>query len=502
LNATRTGGTRRRALAGWLAIGLIIFVYYFGLATQFRFEPWPTTSGGFVFNSQLRSLLEGRFDIDPRIIGNEAFVREGKTYTYFGILPALLRLPLLNQLWRDWTTAFCVLAATMSSLALFAAALTAVRAADTPVTRAMSLVLAASFILSGPQVELLGKPSVYVEAILWAYASACIFLYTVLPLLFGRPASVRRLSILGACAATALLARVSTGIALYAACAALFCALAWRWHIADLAWRSRALRLLPATAFMLAAALITVTVNTQRWGRPLEFAPLASNRYYAADPSRLERLARHGVFSLARVPDALSYYVAPAWFFAAPADSTRADRVADLFDGPEGPPIGVPQAQGLWIVLALLGATAWASGRAGIAWPAGVGLIAGGLVIGPLLMTSYHYLAFRYRAEFAPLMLLFALLGLHTLRTWLPRIGTPFRAMLLALAVAASATQILQAHAARHAYACTPMGSYTAARTAALACLASADRRSRGPSATAFESGDRNPSQPPMGAGR
>ncbi len=53
-----------RRTAAWLAIALLVFAYYLGLATQFAYEPWPATSGGFVFNSQLRALLAGRLDID------------------------------------------------------------------------------------------------------------------------------------------------------------------------------------------------------------------------------------------------------------------------------------------------------------------------------------------------------------------------------------------------------------------------------------------------------
>jgi len=323
---------------GGLALALLVFVYYVGLVTQFSYELWPTTSGGFVFNSQSRALLDGRLDIDPKVIGNEGFERDGRTYTYFGLWPALLRLPLANQLWRDWTSLSCALAATLAALALISAAAATAAPAERPLTRAIALTLAASFVLSGPQVELLGKPSVYVEAVLWAYAAACVFLCAALPLLYGRTATTARLTVLAACAAVALLARVSTGLALYVAFAAFVCVLAWRAIQTAGAWRTLLRRLLPGLALLAAAVLVTAVVNTQRWGRPFEFAPLTLNKYYAADPVRLERLARHGAFSLARLPDALSYYAAPGWFFAAPAGSARAVRVDDLFDGPEGPP--------------------------------------------------------------------------------------------------------------------------------------------------------------------
>ena len=51
--------------------------------------------GGLTFNSMLLHMLNGSFDVDPETIGIDGVVRNGLTYTYFGIVPALLRLPLL-----------------------------------------------------------------------------------------------------------------------------------------------------------------------------------------------------------------------------------------------------------------------------------------------------------------------------------------------------------------------------------------------------------------------
>src|SRR5205809_684359 len=50
---------------------------------------------GLTFNSMLLHLLDGSFDVDPETIGDEGVLRGGRVYAYFGIVPALLRLPLL-----------------------------------------------------------------------------------------------------------------------------------------------------------------------------------------------------------------------------------------------------------------------------------------------------------------------------------------------------------------------------------------------------------------------
>jgi len=466
--------TQRAGACALLAV--LLGVYYAGLATQFSYDLWPTTSGGFIFNSQLRALLDLRLDIDPNVIGMEGFVRDGKTYTYFGILPALLRLPLVNHLWLDWTTLSCVSAATMSALALIGAlnASLAGLPGSGPATVLRALV-AATVLCSGPQVELLGKASVYVEAVLWSYACACAFLWLSMPLLLGEAANRRRLALLAACAAVALLARVSTGLALYIASGLLALVLMRDWRATGWTWPAQVRHLLPAGLLLAAAIGATFTVNQQRWGNPLQFAVLTANKYYDADPVRLARLERHGAFALARIPHALAYYAAPGWFFAAPPDSARRAAVATLFDGPEGPPVGIVQAQPLWLGLAAVGLWSLLAGGSALRRDRAFAVLAG-LLVACVVITSYHYLAFRYRAEFAPAVLLLACLGTRRVNFSLrQRPGVPAHAaggFLLILAL----VQVLQAHATVKAHACTPFGSYAASRASAEACLQQGQR--------------------------
>lgn len=460
--------------SGWLGLAFLIFFYYLGVATGFSFDAWPSTSGGFVFNQQLRSLLDLRLDIDPRVIGNEAFVRDERSYTYFGIWSALLRLPVIGQLWRDWTTVYCAMAASIAAVCL----LKTTRDITTPASdhrqRLLLVAVSISLIFSGPQLELLGKPSVYVEAVLWGYASCCVFICAGVPLLLGRAPSQARLSVLAAAATAGLLARVSTGLSLYVACGALLAVVLLARQLRRPApslpprfW------LLPAM-LMTAGIVVSLAVNALRWGNPLEFAPLSLNRYYAADPVRLARLERQGAFSIGRVPDALSYYAAPDWFFAAEPGDARFARVAARFDGPEGPPVGIVQAQTLWLGLAAIGLFTLCRARLGWYPTSGIAAVALGLAVAPLVIASYHYLAFRYRAEFAPLILLFALLGLRVLLQRLPSVSPLLRGGILLFICSGAVWQLAQAHHAARAYACTPLGSYAAGKRAAAACLATA----------------------------
>src|SRR4029450_646893 len=47
------------------------------------------------FDLQARSMLHGRLDVPADRVGFEGFVTGGKTYVYFGVVPSLLRMPVL-----------------------------------------------------------------------------------------------------------------------------------------------------------------------------------------------------------------------------------------------------------------------------------------------------------------------------------------------------------------------------------------------------------------------
>src|SRR5947209_10425927 len=99
LRATTGGiGSREAQQAGdnTVAIALCLLVptvtYYALLVTALGstglFSP---VTYGLTFNSMLLHLLDGRFDVDPAVIGPEGYLRDGAIYAYFGIFPALFR---------------------------------------------------------------------------------------------------------------------------------------------------------------------------------------------------------------------------------------------------------------------------------------------------------------------------------------------------------------------------------------------------------------------------
>lgn len=68
-----------------LGIALLHYAFMLGASGEL-FVP---TVHGMTFNSMALNLLEGRFDVDPATIGDEAFERDGRSYAYFGIFLAL-----------------------------------------------------------------------------------------------------------------------------------------------------------------------------------------------------------------------------------------------------------------------------------------------------------------------------------------------------------------------------------------------------------------------------
>jgi hypothetical protein len=70
----------------------LAFTYF---VTEGDFHLFAWTHFGEFFDYQAVSLLGGRLDVPPKAIGFEAFVVDGKSYGYFGLTPALLRLPVI-----------------------------------------------------------------------------------------------------------------------------------------------------------------------------------------------------------------------------------------------------------------------------------------------------------------------------------------------------------------------------------------------------------------------
>lgn len=247
---------------------------------------------------------------------------------------------------------------------------------------------------------------IYHEAILWAWALAMLFIRLALPTVQGRDAATwHRLCALGGCAGLCLLTRSSTGVGLYLATGLilLFGLVADR--------RASAWRRVWAPSCVLGVFLVlTGLVNQGRWGNPLVFANLRMQTILVEEwPERLARLERHGLFDWHRLDIGILYYMLPLWTPQLERALPIESRLDELFDGIERPAASLLLTDPAWCLLSALGIIAIVRRRA----RTGETLVAAALAVLPTMMLIAWYLAFRYRIEFAPLLVLLSLIGLR-----------------------------------------------------------------------------------------
>lgn len=442
---------------------------YAVLLTRGDLDPFGAEPGGLTFNSMLSHMLRGRWDVDPAAIGSEAFVRDGRSYAYFGPLPALLRLPLL--LVPGWRTLHverlsCWLAILSGAAAQSGAVMLALSRAPAATRHALAPPLLLCCVLGGPPMLLAWSGAlIYHESILWAWALAMGFVLLAIRSLVRGPDAVT-LTAAAACAGLCLLTRSTTGAGLLAALGLLVLraltadaprpASAAPGDLArcagNVVGRFRRSGLWLPCVVAVASVAAALAVNQARWGNPLRFADMhAQVLQLAAHPDRLERLDRYGLFNIRRVWLGVLYYVAPVWTAGAEAAMPLDDRIARLFDALELPASSIVLTDPLWCVLAWRGATLTITGR-GLP---GAGALAAGLCLAPALMLMAWYMAFRYRMEFTPLLLALSCAGLAT---WVPPLdGTEAKRARLGL-LCLCLVQLVCVAAIGRGYCFAPMG--------------------------------------------
>ncbi len=281
------------------------------------FAPEPLDG---VFNSMLLNLLHGDFTVARAALGTEAFTRDGQTYAYFGVFPAVLRLLAMpfTDLAQAHLARLSCLTAIMLFLALQLRALLVVHDSLLPASRSplFLAVMVAATILSGPQLYLLASSWIYHEPIFWAAALGAAFNLVVVRAALGNAGlRVGAMAVLALLAGLAINTRPTIGVALYLGTALLAIG-------AALSFRLPGVGRLLATAPRLAAdprvwlaflilaafALAVGVVNDERFGNALTFHDY---RFYDAanlDPRRLDVALTDGEFNLNRIGVGVLYY--------------------------------------------------------------------------------------------------------------------------------------------------------------------------------------------------
>jgi hypothetical protein len=304
----------RAVLGVVLGAGLLLGAYYGFIVTHGTMRFVGHEPGYRIYWGMWRSLAQGRFDLDPADVQVEAFHRDGKTYTYYGIFPAFVRgaASLFGPPDRGGVSQIsCVLAGLTAVLGFLWAGL--VLGLHRGARRIPFVLLMVTLALATPVVISLALADIYNEAVLWGGAWGCLFnAFLIVFAESPREAPRARASLVGMAvsAGLSLLSRATTGF--FAGLELIGLA---AWMLSDGRRRKDASpdRRTLAIAAICYAALLAFAgiVNHARWGNPLQFRPLQLQEAFENKP-RGEVEAREGLFRLNRIATSACFYFWPA----------------------------------------------------------------------------------------------------------------------------------------------------------------------------------------------
>lgn len=412
---------------------------------------------GLTFNSMLLHLLDGTFDVDPQAIGDEGALRNGLTYTYFGVVLALLRLPLLwttDFATTDFTRLSCLAAVSVMALFKVGSALTVWRANPVRERATLATFLIISILIGGPQIQFL-RASIYQEVVSWAAAFGAAFVYVVLRGYYSPQGfTASRLAALAAIAGLCMLTRASTGLGLYLAFSLLCLALLWRGLPGDRRGWTTMLGRLAAPALIAAAfAVVAGIVNYYRWGSPLLFTDPQTHLWAMLHaPDRLRRAQEYGAFNIVRMGYALAYYFVPVWVLrGSDGELLWSAFQHRTINSVELPPSSFFVSDPLILALAIFALIQLIRDRRVIDRTVAVPVLAG-LAVPIALILTFISMTFRYRMEFYPFLDFCGFLGFGVLLSRMQR--PPARSF-----VAAALLGVVASHALWFLYMLSPFGS-------------------------------------------
>jgi hypothetical protein len=376
-------------------------------------------SYGTFYDLQAKAMLAGHLWLPKGAIGIEAFVHDGREYTYFGIFPSLIRIPflLLAPSLDGRMTAPSILVAWLVT-GLFSALLVwrvrVLGRGDIALGRgeASALgILVASITGGSALVYLAATPWVYDEDFAWSVALTVASLFALVGVL-ERPSRRR---FVGAGVAVLLTSLDRAPPAYGCEIAAIGIAIWFATRRGDpRRWTLAA----SALAVGLIPLVVAGAVNTAKFGSPFAL-PMASQVWTSVNAHRRAFLAANGgrAFSLRFLPSTLAAYMNPAGlsfssvfpYIAMP--TTPAQAVAGAVLDQTYPTAAIPASMPLLFLLGCWGVVTQVrrrpAGRLHLARLPLLGAAAG--CAGVLL---WGYIAGRYLADFIPFLLLASAVGL------------------------------------------------------------------------------------------
>lgn len=410
------------AAARWGAVAsLLVFAALLsGGRPAGLFEAGPFTSD--FFDAQAHALLEGHLDVDPDVPGIEGFVHDGRTQLYYGLAPAVLRLPvasLTDRLDGRLTQA--------SMLAGWAVGLWAahrilwwarVRARGTEPVQAGERWIAAGFTaaigLSSPLLFLGSRPIVYHEVELWGAATALVAVVALLA--WWDDPTPRQLTAASAAVLVCLHTRASVGSGVLAALGLV--------TLLGLLWRRVPLRAAGAACLAVAVPLASyAAVNQARFGHPFSI-PFDEQGLSQIDEARQATLEATGgsLFGPEFAPTALVTYLRPdgvrlqplfPWITFREGDTAIGSAVFDTIDRSASLPVVAPAL----LLTGAIGLIALLRRPRRDPWLA----LTVGTAAGLSSTLTIAFIAHRYLADFTPPLVVAAAVGTWVVAGWARR---------------------------------------------------------------------------------
>ncbi|HEY4397360.1 MAG TPA: hypothetical protein VGO28_06770 [Acidimicrobiia bacterium] len=451
--AADPSGRRRFRLAA-LVGGLLAALVFFWMVNAGQLNPFHAERFGNFYDIQAHSLLHLHWDVPAKQVAFEGFLVDGKTYVYFGPVPALLRLPVvaITDSLDGRLTQVSMLAAFAVAIVFLTRLSWRIRGlvrGDAPVSRLeLWAVGGYVFLIATGSVMLFlaSRAFVYHETELWGAALALAAYDAILGALLEP--SRRWIILAGIWTSAAFLTRATVGAGPLVALGIVLAAvvlrrLSTRRLAAPARWLGAPDRLGSSSMIWWLAAAIAVPVvlyayvNYSRFGSFFGL-PLDQQVYSQFNPARRRALADNGgsLFGLKFLPTQLLQLVRPdGWRFdslfpwiAFPGPATVLGGVTfDTRDWASSIPATMP-------ALTVLGGTGVVmlvrrAGAAAVRAP----LI--GAVIGGLATLTIAFVANRYMSDLLPAVVLASLVGFHVLLGAARRTPRPTWTRVVAVAV-------------------------------------------------------------------
>ncbi len=371
------------------------------------------------YDLQARAMFHGHFNIAPGNMGIEAFVHDGKQYTYFGIFPSLLRMPILlvtSSLDRKLTAPSILLAWMMTALAssLMLWRLRILMRGEAIVGRAEAASYGAllATIMGGSVILYLSAtPFVYNEDFAWSVPLMLGSLYALLGVM-ERP-TWRGVLASGVLVLFANMNRTPAG---YACVVVAFMVAGWfalgRKGTENRRWA------VPLVAVAVIPFLVSCAVTYAKFGIPIGL-PMADQVWATVNAHRRDFLAANGgkAFSFAFLPSTLWAYLEPFGLhltslfpFITPPTAPAAWRAGAVMDQTY-PTASIPATMPLLFLL-----SCWGVFSAFRRKTVGQIRLSRIIVFGAALSTAgvllWGYISERYMADFMPLLIVASAIGL------------------------------------------------------------------------------------------